>query len=180
VGVPTPDPWLELLDEGRAREAGAARARSRWLRASAEADVSLVGALLDLAERGSAVVVGTTAGRVHQAAAVALGEDVVVLRLHDGLVLVPLAAVAWVRPVGDPAPAGTRAAPGGPRLVDLLGRSGERGDRVVLTLAGGATVAGRLEAAGADVVRMRTDGAAGGPAYVSVASIREAAVFRSG
>ena len=175
------DPWVELLDEGRVQEAGAARARERWLRAAAAEDASLVGALLDLAEGAAPAVVATTAGRVHAGVVGAVGADVVVLRPPSGaLVLVPLVAVAWVRPVTGPLPAGGREAPAGPFLVDLLAGVGERGDRVALWLEGGVTLAGRLAGVGLDVVRLEPDGPDAGPTYVSVPSIREVAVFRSG
>jgi hypothetical protein len=175
------DPWVELLDEGRVREAGAARARQRWLRAAAAEDASLAGALVDLAEGAAPVVLATTAGRVHRAMVAAVGADVVVLRPPSGaLVLVPLGAVAWVRPVQGALPSGGREAPTGPLLVDLLGRVAERGDRVALRLAGGVTLSGRVAGVGVDVLRLEPDGPDAGPSYVSVPSIREVAVLRSG
>jgi hypothetical protein len=179
--VPERDPWVELLDEGRVREAGAARARWRWLRQAAGEDASVVGTLVDLAERSADAAVATVAGRVHRSVVAAVGADVVVLRPPSGaLLLVPLSAVAWVRPGAPPPPAGTRPAPAGPCLLDLLALAAERGDRVALTLAGGTTVTGRLEGVGTDVLRVRPEDAAGDPVYVSATSIREAAVFRSG
>jgi len=175
------DPWVELLDEGRVREAGAARARERWLRAAAAEDASLAGALVDLAEAALPVVLATTAGRVHQAVVAAVGADVVALHPPSGaLVLVSLGAVAWVRPVEGVLPAGGREAPAGPVLVDLLGRVAERGDRVTLWLGGGTTLSGRVVGVGVDVVRVDPDGPDAGPSYVSVPSILEVAVFRSG
>jgi hypothetical protein len=175
------DPWVELLDEGRVREAGAARARQRWLRAAAAEDASLAGALVDLAEGAGPVVLATTVGRVHQAVVAAVGADVVVLRPpSEALVLVPLGAVAWVRPVQGALPSGGREAPTGPLLVDLLGRVSERGDRVALWLAGGVTLSGRVAGVGVDVLRLEPDGPDAGPSYVSVPSIREVAVLRSG
>ena len=175
------DPWVELLDEGRVREAGAARARGRWLRAAADEDTSLAGALVDLAEAAAPVVVATTAGRVHQAVVAAVGADVVVLRPSSGvLVLVALDAVVWVRPVEGALPTGGREAPAGPLLVDLLAGVAERGDRVALWLRGGVTLSGRVAGVGVDVVRLDPDGPDAGPAYVSVPSILEVAVFRSG
>ncbi len=175
------DPWVELLDESRVREAGASRTRARWLRRAAGEGATLAGALLDLAERSAAVALATTAGNVHQAVVAAVGADVVVLRPPSGaLLLVPLAAVAWVRPVDGPLPTGDRQVPDGPTLVDLLGRAAERGDRVVLRLSGGAGLTGTVEEVGADVVRLRPDDPGAGSTYVSVTSIGEAAVFRSG
>jgi hypothetical protein len=75
---------------------------------------------------------------------------------------------------------GDRAAPDGPHLVDLLAAAGEREETVVLDLAGGRVVRGVVDAAGVDVVRIRPEDARGGLTYVSLPSIREVAVFRSG
>jgi hypothetical protein len=49
-----------------------------------------------------------------------------------------------------------------------------------LDLAGGRVVRGVVDAAGVDVVRIRPEDARGGLTYVSLPSIREVAVFRSG
>ena len=65
-------------------------------------------------------------------------------------------------------------------LVDLLAGVAERGDRVALWLRGGVTLSGRVAGVGVDVVRLDPDGPDAGPAYVSVPSILEVAVFRSG
>lgn len=181
VVVTDRDPWVELLDEGRVDEAGTARERRRWLRAAAAEDATLAGALVDLAEGAVPVVLVTTAGRTHSAVVAAVGADVVVLRPASGaLVLVPLGGVAEVRPVDGRLPTGGREAPAGPLLVDLLGGVAERGDRVALWLEGGVTLTGRVAGVGVDVLRLEPDGPEAGPSYVSVPSIREVAVFRSG
>jgi hypothetical protein len=95
-------------------------------------------------------------------------------------VLVPLRAVASIRAVDGPLPFGARPPPDAPHLVDLLARSGERQEAVVLRLDDGTTVAGTVESAGEEVVRVRAEDPSLGSVYVSVASIGEAAVFRSG
>lgn len=175
------DPWVELLDAGRVREAGAARARRRWLETAAAEGATLAGVLLDLAERGATASVGIAGGGPVSAAVAGVGADVVVLdRGHGSLVLVPLRAVTAVRPLDGPLPLGDRPTPDGPSLVDLLARSGEREEVVALRLADGTTVAGVVEVAGADVLRVRAEDPTLGTTYVSVASIGEAAVFRSG
>ena len=179
--MPDEDPWVALLDAGRVREAGAARARRRWLEAAAAEEATLAGVLLDLAERGGTVSVGVAGGGLVLAEVVGVGADVVVLDRGQGpLVLVPLRAVAAVRPLEGPLPLGDRPAPDGPHLVDLLARSGERQEPVVLRLGDGTTVAGVVESVGADVLRVRAEDPALGSTYVSVTSIGEAAVFRSG
>jgi hypothetical protein len=178
--VPERDPWVELLDGGRVGEAGAARARRRWLEAAAAEGATVAGLLLDLVGRDEPAVVGLAGGAAVSARVVGVGADVVVLHRGSGpLLLVPLRSVTTVQAPGPP-PLGDRPAPEAPRLVDLLARSGEDEETVLLTLADGTVVTGVVEGAGADVVRVRPEDPARGPIYVSVASIGEAAVFRSG
>jgi hypothetical protein len=88
--------------------------------------------------------------------------------------------VAAVRPLDGASPLGDRPPPDGPSLVDLLARSGERHDPVVLHLDDGTTVAGVVDGAGEEVLRVRAEDPTLGVTYVSVPSIREVAVFRSG
>ena len=174
------DPWVELLDSARAEEAGASRARQRWLEAAATEGATLAGVLLDLVGRDDLVVLGTGDGATASAAVLGVGADVVVLDRRTGpLSLVPLSRVTTVRTSGG-APLGDRPRPDAPRLVDLLARSGERDEVVVLTLVDRTVVSGVVDAAGDDVVRVRPEDRSLGPIYVSVASIGEAAVFRSG
>jgi hypothetical protein len=174
------DPWVELLDSARVREAGASRARQRWLEAAAAEGATLAGVLLDLVGRDDRVVLGIEGGATVSAQVLAVGADVVVLdRLTGPLSLVPLDRVTTVRTSGG-APLGDRPAPDAPRLIDLLARTGEREELVALDLADGTVVSGIVEAAGADVVRVRPEDRSLGPTYVSVGSIGEAVVFRSG
>ena len=174
------DPWVELLDEGRIESAGEARSRRRWLEAAAAEGATLAGVFADLAERRADVMVGTR-GRVMLSGAVTgIGADVVVLDRSTGpLHLIPLREVTTLR-VDGPLPLGDRPAPDGPHLVDLLARSGERQEAVVLRLVDLTTVSGVVEVAGRDVLRVRAEDPTLGTTYVSVMSIGEAAVFRSG
>jgi len=179
-GVSESDPWVELLDAGRVHEASAARSRQRWLEAAAVEGATLAGVLLDLVGRDDLVAVGVAGGATVSAEVVGVGADVVVLDRRTGpLSLVPLHRVTTVRVQGA-LPLGDREAPDGPRLVDLLARSGERQESVVLRLDDGAVVAGVVESAGADVLRVRAEDPVLGSTYVSVTSIGEAVVFRSG
>jgi hypothetical protein len=180
VAVTEHDPWLQLLDAGRIEEAGAARSRRRWLEAAAAEGATLAGVLVDLAERRADVVLGTGGGAVLSGTVVGVGADVVVLDRRTGpLHLIPLREVATLR-VDGALPLGDRPAPDAPHLVDLLARSGEREEVVVLRLTDRTTVSGVVEVAGRDVVRVRPEDPALGATYVSVTSIGEAAVFRSG
>ena len=179
--VPEKDPWVELLDAGRVAEAGAARARQRWLEVAAAESATVAGVLLDLAERQEMVSVGIAGGGLVLGVVAGVGADVVVLDKGSGpWVLVPLRAVVAVRPLDGAAPLGDRPPPEGPTLVDLLARSGERRDAVVLHLEDGSSVAGVVDGAGEEVVRVRAEDPTLGVTYVSVASILEVAVFRSG
>jgi hypothetical protein len=174
------DPLVELLDAGRVAEAGAARSRRRWLAAAAAEGATLAGVLQDLVGRADLVTLGILGGATVSAEVLAVGADVVVLDRHTGpLSLVPLGMVTTVEAGGAPV-LGDRAAPDGPHLVDLLAAAGEREETVVVDLAGGRVVRGVVDAAGVDVVRIRPEDARGGLTYVSLPSIREVAVFRSG
>jgi len=173
------DPWLELLDDGRAREASAARSRERWLRAAAAEDATLAGTLLDLAEAGTEVTVTTETGRSHRGRVALVGDDVVVLRPASGpVVVLALAAVAALRPA-ERRSGGGRVVPNGPNLLDVLA-SLTIGEAVLLTTRGGGTVRGLVDAIGADVVHVRGDDETERSCYVSARSICEVLVLRSG
>jgi hypothetical protein len=175
------DPWVELLDAGRVEEARGARGRRRWLEAAAAESATMAGVLLDLADRRELVSVGIAGGGLVLGEIAGVGADVVVLDKGQGSwVLVPLRAVAEVRPHDGAAPIGDREPPEGPSLVDLLARTGERQEQVVVHLSDGSSVAGVVDAAGDEVVRVRSEDPTLGVTYVSPASIREVAVFRSG
>lgn len=172
------DPLVELLDEGRAGERAAARARERALRQVAEEEAGLAGTLVDLAERGSGVAVRTEAGRTHHGALVAVGSDYCVVRAESGAeVHLRLAAIATVRPhPGERhvAAAGDRRPASDLRLLEVLGRMAHDRMRMTLVTRGGDVVVGQLLAVGADVVSVRLDGGAAEPCYVAAGAILEA------
>lgn len=180
--VPRHDPLVELLDEARAGEQGAARARQRSLQRQAEEGASLAGTLVDLAERGSPVSVRSTAGRTNHGTVLAVGRDFAVLRTEDGRdVCICLGAVAVVRPSSAErhVPAtGDRPAPLDLLLVEVLAGLAPERPRVALVVAG-QLVAGELRAVGADVVTLRLEGDRPSLCYVSTAALEEAAVERS-
>ncbi len=149
--------------ETRDEDAARSRAQERWLHQQAVEDARFAGLLLDLAERGSTVVIGTTAGPVLRGRLVAVATDFAVLG-HDGgqRTFVALRAVATVRPepgrrqgeaVAD------RSAPVDATWHDVLGGLAVDRPRVHVVSAGGAgAVVGELWAMGADVVTLRLDG----------------------
>lgn len=168
------DPLLELLDDARAADAGARRDRERNLRRQAEEDASLVGTLVDLAERGGPVTVRTTTGRAHTGRLLALGADFVVVRTDHGAdVFVTLGAVAAVRAGRGDAATGDRPTPSATRLLDVLATAAAEHPRVSLLVAG-ETVAGELRAVGSDVVTVLLDGPERTTAYVAARQLAEA------
>ncbi|MEM7142791.1 MAG: hypothetical protein AAF548_17340 [Actinomycetota bacterium] len=146
------------LADGRVDAAAAERARQRWLERQAAEDATLVGVLLDLAERGRPVVARTSGGRNATGRVAALGADFVVVREERlGDVLVPTRALAMVRPSrGDRSPVGDRPAALAivmeEALVELAADRPE-----VLVSAGGEEIRGDLRSAGRDVLAVELD-----------------------
>ena len=167
------DAWLA---EARIEGSADARARERWLHASAEADATFAGVLLDLAERRGPVAIASAGGRRHHGTIEVTGADFVALRLASGAeVLLPLVTVSAVRtvPRAD-ASLGEQAVATELRLVEVLAELAAERTRVLLVPADGAeSVAGALRAVGQDVVTVRTDGDPPATAYVPVRSIAE-------
>lgn len=176
------DPLVELLDEVRAGDAGAARMRERWLRRQAEEGATLGGTLLDLAERRAAVSLRTQSGRTSHGAVVAVGTDFAVLRGEDGRdTCVRLRAIATVRPQAGEryvTASGDRASPLDLLLIEVLAGLAPDRPRVALVTDGGELVAGELRAVGVDVVTLRLDGDRATPCYVAATAIDEVVVER--
>lgn len=177
LAMPEWDPLVELLDEGRTGAGHAERARERSLRQAAEEEASLAGTLVDLAERGSRVVVRTEAGRIHAGVVEVVGGDYCVVRTDTGAAAhLLLAAVATVRPSPGErhAPAsGDRGAAADLRLLEALGRVVHERPRVAVVIRGGEIVVGVLRAVGADVVTVRPGSGTEGPCYVAAGAITE-------
>lgn len=172
-----PDPLdahlRDLTDHQRAVDAAAARRREHWLRQQATEEGHLAGVLLDLGERDRPVAVATVGGRTLRGVIATVGADFVGLRGPGGeATLIPLPAIAGVRAeprarstVGDRPVVVRRTL--GTTLDDLAA------DRVQVLLhtAGGGGVAGELQRAGTDLLRVRTS--AGDTTYVPLAAITD-------
>ncbi|MCA1691102.1 MAG: hypothetical protein LC733_02475 [Actinobacteria bacterium] len=183
--------------EARAREAAEARVRERWLRTQAEEDARLAEVLAGLAERGAEVVLTITGGRQVQGRLTALGRDFVAVAGTGRTTLVPLSALAWVRPVpssdrrkrppvavGPDPPFGAEldevtTEAGGAALVDVLARWSAERPRVAL-FAGNAALTGELRAVGVDVLVVETEGEPSVLAYVRAHSLSEVSLLASG
>ncbi|MBO0729510.1 MAG: hypothetical protein J2P57_09640 [Acidimicrobiaceae bacterium] len=163
------------------RAAGAAseRTRERWLRQQAADAASLIAVLVDLAERGSPVVVriGGTAGDL-RGHLVGVGQDFVVLQDHAGAAtMVALPAIDLFAIDGEHDRAGSEPAADNrtPTVsLDLVGALTDlAADRapVRLRLAGGQIVVGDLLGVGTDVLWMREHTSRHSTLYVPVGAV---------
>ena len=152
----------------------------RSLRTVAEAEATFVGIAIDLAERGVAVAVRTSAGRTHRGRLVGAGRDFLVL--EDPArppVVVATAAIGSLRPqpaagVGSVRDvAGARPAPLDVSLPGLLARWAAERPRVQVTPNGDEPITGELRAAGLDVVTLRLDGPARAVVHVPIAALTD-------
>lgn len=158
--------------DARVDEAARQRSRQRWLRVQAEEEASLVGALVDLAERGRPVALDVGSHRL-RGRVVGIGGDFLALRSDRGQdVLVRTAAVEVVRAdPGERAVVGDRAALLAVSLDAVVGPlAAERPDVLVRTRSG-TVVRGELRSAGTDVLRLRTEGAPPTPVWVPLDAV---------
>lgn len=172
--------------DARARDAADARVRERWLRAQAEEDASLAGALLACAEREATVVLTTVDGHRHRGLVAGVGLDFcAVIALGGTTTLVALDSLAEVRPA-DPSDRRRSPAAGdghgqaslGVRLADVLAQAAGQRPRISVQ-AGTASVVGDLRAVGSDVLTVRTDGI-GAVVYVRLPSVSAVSFLASG
>ncbi len=174
------DELLGLLDESRADEVAGERARTRSLRRQAEADATVAGTLLDLVEARIPVTVRTESGRTHHGVLAGLGDDVAVLEVRTGTVLVRLSGLAVIRPHDRVPPASGDRPAGGARLVELLAdAAGDRRRVSIVCRGAGEPVSGELLAAGADVLTVRLDGDRRVPCYVRADAVVEVLIDRA-
>lgn len=171
------DPYQELLDESRHREALAERARERSLRVQLREDARFLGTLRDLAEQGVALTLRSESGRAYHGRVVSVAADHLVLQAVDlGTVYVATDAVTDVRPdvaVRQEAATGERDATDDRTLAQVLARAAEDQPRIHLQVRGQSDGrSGTLVAAGSDVVSVQLDGDRAFT-YVRVAAITE-------
>jgi hypothetical protein len=167
------DRWVADL---RSDDAAASRARERWLFTQAQESSTFAGVLVDLAERGTTVVIEGRSARRHRGRIVAVAHDFCALRTQAGRdVLLSYAGIASVRPERrSTAPTGDRAVHIEATLDDALGILAEDRPRVlVVTLAGDDGMAGELQSVGRDVLTLRLDGDPQAPAYIAISAIAE-------
>lgn len=161
-----------FLDDVLAGEARASRNRGRWLHQRATEEARFSGVLRDLCEQRAAVVVTTVVGNVHRGSITAVGRDFVVVQAGTSRSqLLAIRAISTVRT----APGARRGAVTGRRdhahdvtLQEVLsGIAPARAEVVAFTASESNGVAGRLVAAGEDVVTIQLHAADQGQiAYV--------------
>jgi hypothetical protein len=160
--------------DARVTEAADARSRRHWLRGQLDAEATLRGVLVEVAERDDPVTMTTTAGATHSGRVDTVGADYLALDESGAMVLVPMAAVAHLRVAGrGPAGADRRPAPDDARrLTDVLADLAAARERVVVR-GGPNADRGTLVAFGQDVLTVRTDGPPSATVYVALASLSE-------
>jgi hypothetical protein len=147
------------IAEGLVDAAASERARQRWLERQATEDATLLGVLIDLAERSRPVAVRSSGGRTARGRVVALGADFVAVREERlGDVLIPTRAIATVRAApGDVSTVGNRPA----SLVVVLAEAllELAADRpTVLLSAANEEHRGNLRSVGRDVLALMIEG----------------------
>jgi hypothetical protein len=175
----------ELVADARADDAARTRVRERNLRAAAVTDATLVGIVLDLAERADPVTIRTTSGRTLSGRITLVARDAIALEAGpSGTTFVRFAAIASVRRLDGgraPEPSGDRTPPRAVTLAALLADLAPLHPRVALAVTGEpAVVSGELRAAGVDVVTIRLAGDPAVTAYFATAQLSEVTVFASG
>lgn len=158
--------------EAAVDEAARGRARARWLRVQSEESATLVGALVELAERGRPVTLEIGGHRV-RGALVGIGADFVALRTDRGQqVLVRTSAIDVLR--SEPGGEVVRGDRGALLDVDLhavLGPVAADRPEVLARTSGGDTVRGGLRSVGTDVLQLRVDGDPPTPTWVPLAAL---------
>jgi len=170
-----------LLADERAADAARSRARERGLRTSALTDATLVGVLLDAAERGDRLSVRTVFGRVLSGHVTVVAQDGIVLEGSLGTSYLRLDGIASFRHPGLRSvtePTGDRRPPRMASLAALFADLAVDRPRVAVAVTGeNGLVTGELRAAGADVV---TISAIDGPVYIAARHVSELTVLASG
>ena len=170
-----------LLDETRVDAGRDSRRRRRVLQALAEETATLHGALVDLAERQSNLVVRTVAGHTHRGQLRVVGDDFIVLTTGGTETWLPVDALELLRPALTErnAPATGDRSSVDLRLAEALGRVAPDRPDVSVQTASGESMLGTMRAVGADVLSLELDGPERQVCYVRLASVLSL-VFRSG
>jgi hypothetical protein len=171
-----------LLDEARPSKRRASERRHRVVGTLAEESVSLHGAMLDLADRGTDALIRTTDGHTQHGTIRLVGIDFVILGTDAGDTWVTATGIDSVRPLVDQ---GRATVPGDRsgvelELVDALARVASEQPRVAVRTSGGESILGALRAVGSDVLILDLEGLERPVCYVSLRSLLAVVFLRSG
>jgi len=179
-----------LIGDAHAVAATEARIRERHLRDAAAGDATLLGVLLDVAERRQPVSLRSRSGRTVQGWVVVVASDAVVVEGGGGLLTyLRVASLATVRPATGPlAPksgrsdeAGNRRPPRATSFAALIADLAADRPRVALDVEGeGGLLTGELRSVGVDLLRLRLDGDPPVTTHVALAQLSGLAVLASG
>jgi hypothetical protein len=182
TGRPWPDGALERwLAELRAHDAAVGRGRVGSLERQAAEAATLLGVVIDLAERARPVMIDLVTGRRHRGEITLVGRDICAIRGAEGVnTLVATWAITAVRPLPGETPiTGDRDVSSRATFATAVASSCEPGTRVALWCLGGEALTGEVESVGHDVIALRLD-AGRTWAYVALASVAELSVAESG
>jgi hypothetical protein len=170
----------DLLADSRAAAAATERQQRRRLQQLGEEEATLVGLLVDLAERGTPVTAETADGGAHRGVVRMVATDFCVLATDPGDVWIAYPGLVAVRPhPGERhVPATGRRTATDLSLAEALGRVAADRPSVRMVAAGGRRLSGELRSAGVDVLTVKLDGPDAGLVYVPVSSVRT--LLRSG
>lgn len=162
-----------LTDEERASEHATLRRTEATLRQQAEAEGTMGGVLVDLAERGVPVAIATLGGRTLRGSIHTLGLDYLGLRATGGEeVVVAMAALSTVRTEPDAArTVGDRVSRPAATLQVALAALTETHPTVSVLTVGSDGIAGRLWQVGQDLLTIRAD--AGVMTYVPLTMVSD-------
>lgn len=161
------------LADVRADDARLARRREQWLLRQQEESASFVGALVDLADAATEVVVETSARR-HTGRLTGVGLDMLVIRDDSRWALVPMSSVLAVRTVGRTrATTGDRSSPLDTTFGEVLLELVAERDRVMVTLLSGERLTGRLTSVGTDVTTLLLDGDTEATATIRLSGVND-------
>jgi hypothetical protein len=176
--------WDRWAADARVEEAAASRSREGWLRQAAAEDGTLLGTLVDLAERGTPAVLTMRSGRRLRAAIWRVGADCMAVRLNDRRVSwVALAAVAAIgaEPGGPGLPTGTRRVESAVTMGEVLGDLvADQATVAVFLSAMTDPLRGRLVGGGRDIVRLMSSGASSDEVVIAVQAVSEVVLVDSG
>ena len=158
--------------DARVDEAARTRVRARWLRIQAEEEASLVGTLVDLAERGRPVGLDVGDHRLRGVLR-GIGGDFIALRTDQGQqVLARIAAIDAVRTEpGGIDVRGDRSPLLDLELAGVLAPVAADRPSVLVRTTSGVLVRGELRSSGTDVIRLRVDGDPPTPSWVPIDKI---------